>query len=391
MSSLSRLFPEGTSAQAAVPAVTGPEESERVERLFSKSRTPDVAASVPLDDTPALQALVGARGRAMAMGSGPVAGPTRIRRAGNTVDVLNVVTALLAVLALVLASVTAWIVIASASPETDALRTLSQSEAVLANETQAVNAAIGRVDQSRADGIAVAQQFQLPLAQLVGMSDDAALASAEKGRADYLAALEALVVPAPVGEFALPPVDEESLTSIGAAIDGVSTRSTEVSEVAESVDDLRSQLFTLGRTFAAAMAAFAATVPASAQTIIDENPDADESFREAVTQTADAVATSALATPESVTLLPAYSTAVTALRDDQLRAEEEIAERLAREEEERRRQEQQQSGGGETDPTTPTDPTAPTDPTDPIEPTDPGTDPPVEPPADPGQGDGSGG
>ena len=40
----------------------------------------------------------------MAMGGGPVSDPTRIRRVGNTVDVLNVMTAVLAVLALVAAS-----------------------------------------------------------------------------------------------------------------------------------------------------------------------------------------------------------------------------------------------------------------------------------------------
>jgi hypothetical protein len=325
----------------------------------------------------------------MAMGGGPVAAPTRIRRAGNTVDVLNVVTAVIAVLALVLATVVAWIVIASASPETDALRTLSQSEAVLANETQAVNAAIGRVDQSRADGIALGQQFQLPLTQLQGMSDDAALAAAETARAAYLAALEGLAVPATVTAYASPPVDEESLPSIGAAIDGVSTRSTEVSGVADSIADLRTQLFTLDRTFAAAMATFAATLPASAQIIVEENPYADETFAEAVTQTADAVATSALATAESIATLSAYSTAVTALREDQERAEIEIAEQLAREEDERRRQQSGGGGGGEetTDPTTPIDPTVPTDPTEPTDPTDP-VEPPVEPP--PGEGGGNG-
>jgi len=365
MSSLAHLFVEDSSERAtSAPVAASPEESQRVEELFDKPRIAQVEASAPLvDDTAALQALVGGRGRAVSMGGGPVSGPTRVRREGNHVDALNVVVAVLAVLALIVASIVAGVVIASSSPETDALRTLSQTEAVLANDTQAVNAEIGRVDQARADGIAHAQQLTLPLEQLAGMSDNAALSAAETARGEYLTALEELVVPPTVEPYVLPPVDEESLSSIGAAIDEVATRSTEVSAIADEVADLRTQVFALDRSLAAAMATFAATVPTSAAVIVAENPDAEDSFRQTVTETADAVAASALATPASIATLPAYSTAVTALRADQERAEIAIAEQLAWEEEQRRLEElrRQQS----------------------VPQPDPVTDPPVDPPVDP--------
>lgn len=375
MSSLAHLFAGGSSGRSgATTPVASVEQSERLEELFAKPRKPVAAAPAPVDDTPALQALVGGRGRATTMAAGPVAGPTSVRRAGNQVDVLSLVMAVLAVIALAIASVIAWVVISSASPEGDALRTLTQSEAVLANETQAVNASISRVEEARAASIVHAQQLALPLEQLTGMSDEAALAAAETARSAYLSALEGLTVPPAVGEFTAPAVDEESLPSIGAAIDEVTTRSSEVSAIATQVDDLREELVALDRTFATAMATFAATVPASATAIVEENSDADESFREAVIQTADAVAASALATPTSVATLPAYSTAVTDLRDDQLRAEIAIAEQLAREEEERRRQEQ---APPPEDPGTGTDPATGTDPV---------PDPPVDPPEDLGGG-----
>ena len=154
----------------------------------------------------------------MTMAAGPVAGPTSVRRAGNQVDVLSIVMAALAVIALVISSVIAWVVVSSSSPEGDALRTLTQSQAVLTNDTQAVNASISRLDEARAASIAYAQQLQLPLEQLAGMSDDAALATAESARAAYLSALEILLVPPAVDAFTPPAIDEESLPSIGAAI-----------------------------------------------------------------------------------------------------------------------------------------------------------------------------
>ena len=317
----------------------------------------------------------------MAMGGGTVSGPTSVRRAGNQVDVLNAVTSVLAVVALVMVTVVAWVAISSSSPENDALRTLSQSEAVLANETQAVNAAIGRLDTARADGIAHAEEFAASLAEAAGAADDAALAVADKARTDYLAALGALAMPAAIEVYSAPAVGEQSLASIGAAIDAVAIRTGEVAATAETVSDLRTQVQTLGRTFVAAMAAFAATIPPAAAAIVDASPDAEESFREAVLASADAVAATALAAPDSAATLTAYAAAVAALRDDQERAERAIAEeRAAREEAERQRQQSTGGGSGTTDPTTPTDPTVPIDPTTPVDPVEP-------PPTDPGTGD----
>lgn len=319
MSSLHSLFPEGVTHQAsgaAAKATMRATESERLESLFSKPRTAERAASTPPEDTRALQSLVGGRARTPTVGGGGGAAPTRIRRVGSRVDVFNVVSAILAVCALVAATIVAVVVYSSRSPEAEAMRTLSQSEAVLANDTQGVNTAIARVAQSRTDGAAYAQQLELPLAQLAGMTDAAALADAEKARTDYLAAVQAVTVPEPLVAPAVPQVDPKSLASIGAAIDAVTVQSGKAAAMSDQVDKQRAQLLSLDRTMKAAMATFATTVPLSAATIVKANAGAKKSLRDAVTATADAVALSGLADTAAIATLPAYSTSVLAVRGD---------------------------------------------------------------------------
>ncbi|MFE4727226.1 hypothetical protein [Microbacterium sp. NPDC056736] len=303
---------------------------------------------------------------------------------------LNLTTAVLAVISLVVAAVVTWAALASSSPERDALRTLSHNEAVLANEIRAVNSAIDRVNATRSEGIAYAQQFEGPLVGATQATDEVARAAAENARVDFAAALEAMVVPAGIEPPAATAVDEESLASIGSAIDAIAVHSGEVEALSESVADLEAEIAAHRRTFATAMATFAATLPRSAEVIANENPNALDDFREVVIATADAVAASGLRTPESAGTLTAYAAAVEALRDDQARAERAIAEQRAREEEERRRQVTEGESGGTTDPTAPTDPTSPTDPTTPTDPTDPAqpTDPLLPQPPDPGAGGG---
>ncbi|MDT0185093.1 hypothetical protein Q9S36_33420 [Microbacterium sp. ARD31] len=294
-------------------------------------------------------------------------------------DVLNVVTAVMAVVAVVAAIVVAWVVTASASPEADALETLARSEAVLANEARAVSAAIDRTEEDRGEALVLVDRLQQPLAALEGMSDLEALASLESARSNYEAALGALRIPEKPEAYTPPTVDEQSLASIGTAIDDVTSRTTALTNLADEVRDRSGEMRSLGRGFSEAMAAFADTLPAFAETIIEENPDAEESRRDAVRTAAAAVAAVDLTAPRSPGVLTAYAESVTALREDQTRAEIEIAQRLAWEEELRRQQEQQFGGGqpapgAPVDPTEPTDPPGPTNPEEPVDPTDP-TDP----------------
>jgi hypothetical protein len=363
MSSLAHLFPSAPPSAAADDAVVR-EAEERLETLIG---APRAAASTvtTVDDTPALQRLVGARARAAGMAvGGAVTGPTRVRRAGNRRDVLSIVSVSLALVAVVVAGVVAWNAITTSTPEKDALRTLSQTEAVLASEIQAVEASIERANAARANGIAQAQQFAAPLEQVAGATDEAAQAAAEKARAGYLAALETVNVPSGVEAYEPANVDPESLESIGAAIDAATVASDGVDETASQLAAVTEELAELDRDFRAAMAAFAATVPGAALAVVEENPAAEQSFRDAVTATADAVAASELVDASAAATLSDYAIAVEALRADQVRGEIAIAEQLAREEEERRLAEEQESGT--------TDPEEPVDP--PAEPVDPGTE-----------------
>ena len=359
MSTLAELF-ESDSARSSRPAPAV--SSESLAALFpSQPAARPATAQPPADDVRALQAVVGGRGPALP-GGGPIAVPKRIRRAGDRRDWLSIIVAVVAVVAMVVTAVVAWVAVSSATPEADALRTLSQTEAVLSNDIQSVGAGIERLSAARDASLAHAAALEPALAGLEDADgvDEKALGTAQQAQADYAAALAAIAVPEPLPAYVRPPVDEESLASIGAAIDGVTARSGEVADAAGVVADLESQLGAVDATFAAAMATFAATFPPQAKTIVDDSPDAEQSFRDAVTDAAEAVSAGALATPESAATLTAYTEAVEELTADQARAEEairqeELRQQRLREEQERREASPSPSPSPTTEPEPPAD------------------------------------
>lgn len=281
--------------------------------------------------------------------------PRRVRRAGYRPDWLSIIVALIAVAAVLVTIAVAWVAISTATPEADALRTLSQTEAVLANDIQAVGTGVERLGAAKDASLARAAAFEPALAELEDADgvDGKALTAAEQARADYAAAVGAIVIPEPLAAYVRPPVDDESLVSIGEAIDAVTARTGEVVAAAASVAEVQEQLTTLDESFAASMATFAATFPGQAETVTADNPDAGQPFRDDVVDAAGAIAAGALQTPESAAALPAYATAVAALIDDQARAEEAIRQEQLRQERLREEERQRQTPEPSPPPTEP--------------------------------------
>ena len=356
-------------------------------------------AQAPVDDTAQLVRLV----QSAAADAAPVvlsggAKAKKSTRGHKRTDWLSVVAAVLAVAVVSATAVFGGIQIASASPAADALQSLAADEAALVNAQQSLSATAARIEADVTAGREDAARLEPALVAVEGYSDEPARAAAVQAVRDYLAGLDALVLPEPAPAYSRPALDEDSLADVGAAIDDVQALSAELAEPTERMQALRATVTALRDRFVAQIAAFGATFPAWAQTVVDENDQADQSFRDALTTAAAAVPTGqagGLLGIEAMLVLPPL---VEALREDHQRVLDEIAAEEA--------DAGRGSGGGSgwwVDPgAPPTDPGAvPTDPGAP--PADPGTvpapvdppvtDPPVtDPPAtDPGTGDGGAG
>lgn len=332
----------------SAPAATVSAKTDDLDRLFDgQPRAMHSALVAPplVDDTAALQQLVDAA-RAVAppvaasRGLDDTAAPRRGRRGRSTRDGFAIGLAVVAVVAVIGTAVLAVRTFTSSSPTADALRTLSQSEAVLVNEIRSVDTSIARFDAALADGVAVAEGLAEPLAGLSGISDEGARTTAETARTSYLAALAALQRPIPPAPYEPAVVDAtSSLEQFAEAIDGVGARSTDVAAAAAAAAAVTAELAALDTEFDTALRAFAATVPVTAGEIVAANPDAEESFRSGVTDSAASVA--AAPVDGLGASLTAYAQAVAALQADQARALDVIAELV-----EQQRLRNLYSGGG---------------------------------------------
>lgn len=361
MSTLADLFPADSPGRGAPAAIDVERTAKRLEALTGPPRPPAPRAARARDDTAALIALVGARGRAASMSTlgSPSPPPRRIRRNPGARDWLSIVVAVVAVVAIIVAAVVAAVVASSASPATDSMRTLVVNEAELVEETLRVNDSIVDLDARIVTGRSAAEALAGALKNARPAVDASSLAAVARAREAYLRGLDEVRVPATRQAYARPVVDEESLASVGTALDAVSAFTSEVQLLAAELTAAQLTVTELDERFERSLGEFTAAVPPTAEQTIAENPDAFEEYRQDVTDAARALEGSSLLTAEGRDALKAYVDAVEALRADQRRAEEEIAllqelERQRQEELERQREEDAR-GGGSSEPTpTPT-------------------------------------
>ena len=347
-------------------------------------------AQAEIDDAPRLIRLV----ESAAADAAPVVltgGPKtkKSSRGHKRTDWVSVIAAVIAVAVVSTTAVFGGIQVAAASPAADALQALAADEAELVNAQQSLAAAAARIEADVATGRDEAARLEPALVAVEGYSDELARAVAMQAIRDYRAGLDALVLPALPEPYERPAIDEDSLADVGAAIDEVHVLSAALAEPTEQMHALRSVVTDLRDRFVAQVAAFGATFPAWAQSVVDENDEADQSFRDALTAAAAAVPAGqadGLLGIEAMLVLPPL---VEALREDHQRALDEIA--AAQEAAENSGGSGSGggsggsgsgggSGGSEQPGVPPTDPGVPADPA----PVPPPVDAPVEPPLDPG-------
>lgn len=291
------------------------------------------------DEVQALNALIGSRRVAEPELRG-VKKPGRLRRSRSGRDWLSIGAAALAVVSVVSASTLVGISVASASPASDALNTLTANEAVLANSIERVNSSISALEQSRQTAKSDAEALAAPLASLAQIAEIPAVATAETARQALLAEIDGVKMPDQLAAYRRPAIDGDSLESVGTAIDLVDTRTREAQEASAQLDDLRTTLAKTVQPFEEAVAGVGRELPAVATTLVSENDLADETLRTNVTSLAARVAT--VESHTSPSAISDFVNAVAALKTGQRTAEIEEADRQAAAEAERRRQQELQ-------------------------------------------------
>lgn len=358
---------------------------QRLDALYGDRRA-DLDATHRVSDRRDLVALVDAASTDAQPLSAtpPVARASRRRR--RRVDVMSVVIAGTAAIALVTAGVIGGVQVATASPAGDALRALKADEATITSAAEGAQAAQTRLETDIASADAAAEQLGTTLAATrvvpdpaagvtrdsdatVAIVDEASFDAFLKTLSAYRAQLQAIEIPTLPEPYERAELDDESLSQVGSAIDDAQLHLSELDTATAALRTSREEVRAATATFAAETSRFAQSYLATAQRLTDEHDAAGDDAQVAVSDAAGALAGADLLSEQGVAALSTYAAAVSEMLDENLRV---LLEREAREREERRNQTVDptpvQPGTGE-----PTDP--PTDPVDPVEPTVPPTQP----------------
>lgn len=370
MSTLSDLFPDG-KRRSAEPSAH--DESHRSGQGFAEmfGDRPAVGGEPQRTaDRPALAAVVDAavaEGRSWATTT-PSAPKRRARRRRRP-DPVDSGMAILAVAAIATATVIGGVQAATASPADDALqsliadeRTIEAAEVALADTRERLAESVADADARAAtlrtalDGVReIVDPADIPEggteapedAGRVAIVDQAALDAAIVAVDAYRADLAALILPPLPAAYQRARIDGDELVEVAAAIDAAQQQLMEIDRTFAAVRSMRTAARKRATTYATTLTAFATTFPAAAQRAIDEHPDAEQPFKDAVAAAGDALAASDLTTEGADAALQGYRDAAAALVADQVRAdrqrerEEEERERAERERAERERAERE--------------------------------------------------
>lgn len=349
--------------ERVINTLGNPATDRRLEAMFDGAPRVTAERRDSPDEVNALSELISTRRVATPAPRGAKK-PIRARRSRGRRDWMSIGAASLAVVSVVTASTLVGISVASASPASEAVGTLTANEAVLANSIERVNSGISALEQTRTNAKTDAEALAAPLAALGQIAQLPSLGPAEAARQALLTEIDRVPMPQPVAAYRRPAIDGDSLESVGTAIDVVDSRTREAQAVSSQLSDLRDSLDKTVRPLDEAVAAVAGELPSLATTLVTENELAEETLRTNVTTLAARVGT--VDTHSSPSAISDFVNAVTLLRAGQRAAQIDLEEREAAAEAERRRllelQRQQQQQDQQPQPSTPSQSPAPSSP-----------------------------
>ena len=387
MATLDDLFPGGRNLRDTPVVHDDHHTVRRLDAMFGDRRA-DLEVTHRASGRRALVSLVDQAAGGVAPTTGATAGASEGgSRSRRRIDVLSAAVAGLAVVAVVTTAIVGGVQAATASPADDALQVLTADEKTIESAESALASARTKVEEDIAAGDARAEALRKALpgvstapdpvdippgeteapedAGRIDIIDPAVLATLTAAIETYRKDLAAIELPPLPAEYDPADVDhDDSLDAVAAAIDAAQLRLSEIDGATAAVREVRASVQERNDAFVAQLATFRATFAAAAQTAIDDNPDATQERKDAVTAAATAVADADLRTDAGIAALQAYRDAEFALVGSQVYADRVREEREREEQRERERERQRQQPVPQPTPTEPTEPTPTGPPTD---------------------------
>lgn len=289
----------------------------------------------------------------------------RFARAGSggSVGALSIVVAVAAVLMLAGTTTFALVQRATVNPAAEAMAGLREREAELRNEIKGLQTSSDLLAAMIEEAQVASQSAAGVLPNLRGRVEDAPVDAAESART----ALDSAVSSVPtvlVPDYQRGTVDEQSLRSVGHALDEVRRERDALPSLIAQVRTARSGVSSALDDFRARLRDLGAAVEAAGARVVQSQDAAGDGFRQAVTNAAAGVLSAQRTGADGLTEMAAFAAAVDALNAENARVLEQQSVRAP----------SRAPSGGTVSPTTPVAPggTGATDPTTPA-PTDPGT------------------
>ncbi|ONI66631.1 hypothetical protein CSIV_01155 [Microbacterium sp. CSI-V] len=237
---------------------------------------------------------------------------------GGSVGAFSIVVAIAAVAMLAGTTTFALVQRATANPAVEAMDGLREREAELRNEIKGLQTSSDLLTAVIEDAQAVSQSAAGVLPSLRGRVEDAPLDAADSARTTLdstVASVPTVVVP----DYQRGAVDEQSLQAVGHALDEVRRERdalpaliaqvrTSRSGVTSALDDLRARLRDLG-----------ASIETAAQSVVQSEDAAGESFRLAVIDAVSEVRAAQQTGSDGLTEMAAFVAAVDALTAENTR------------------------------------------------------------------------
>lgn len=245
------------------------------------------------------------------------------RGSGGAVGALSIILAVAAVA--MLAGTTAFAIVqrATTSPAVEAMESLREREAELRNDTYGLRTSLDLLTSVVDRAATSSQSAGAVLPGLAGRVEEPPLAATDASRVALDSAVASVpVVTVPV--YRRGPIDEQSLESVGRAIDEVRRTRESLPPLIAQVRQARSDVSAALDGFSGRLRELGASIPATAERVVQTQVAAGRTYRDSVTAAAADVVSAQQSGSDGLAEMAAFAAAVDALNTENERVLEEL-------------------------------------------------------------------
>ncbi|WP_431796606.1 hypothetical protein [Microbacterium enclense] len=244
------------------------------------------------------------------------------RGSGGAVGALSIVLSVAAVAMLAGTTTFAIVQRATASPAAEAMESLREREAELRNETDGLRTSLDLMTAVVDQAATLSQSAAATLPGLAGRVEEPPRAAVEASRT----ALDAVVASVPdvtVPVYERATIDEQSMEAVGNAIDEVRRTREKLPPLIAQVREARSGVSSALDSFRERLRELGASVPATAERLVQTQVAAGRTYRDAVTTAAAGVVSAQQTGSDGLAEMAAFATAVDTLNTENRRVLDE--------------------------------------------------------------------